>query len=106
MDLNRMTERLQKGILDAQSLAVKSSHQEVDEAHLFLTLLRQEDSLLRAILEKADIRTENVEKSLLTALDKKPQVTGSGAEHGKLYITSKLQQTFCKCRRICVQVFR
>lgn len=94
MDFNRMTERLQKGILDAQSFAVKSSHQEVDEPHLFLTLLRQEDSLLKAILEKADIRTESVERALLNVLDKKPQVTGSGAEYGRLYITSKLQRLF------------
>lgn len=94
MDLNRMTERLQKGILDAQTLAVKSSHQEVDEPHLFLTLLRQEDSLLKAILTKADIRTESVERALQSVLDKKPQVTGSGAEQGKLYITSKLQRLF------------
>lgn len=89
-----MTERLQKGILDAQTLAVKSNHQEVDEPHLFLTLLRQEDSLLAAILTKADIRTENVERALQTVLDKKPQVTGSGAEQGKLYITTKLQRLF------------
>jgi ATP-dependent Clp protease ATP-binding subunit ClpB len=94
MDLNRMTERLQTGILDAQTLAVKSDHQEVDEPHLFLTLLRQEDSLLKAILTKADIRTESVERALQTVLDKKPQVTGSGAEQGKLYITSKLQRLF------------
>ncbi|MEH6992756.1 ATP-dependent chaperone ClpB [Neobacillus drentensis] len=94
MDLNRMTDRLQKGIIDAQSLAIKSSHQEVDELHLFLTLLRQEESLLKAILEKADIRTDSVEKALLNALNKKPQVTGTGAENGKLYITSKLQRLF------------
>lgn len=94
MDLSRMTERLQKGIFDGQSLAVKNNHQEVDEPHLFLTLLRQEDSLLRAILEKADIRTENVEKALQAILDKKPQVTGTGAETGKLFITSKLQRLF------------
>jgi ATP-dependent Clp protease ATP-binding subunit ClpB len=94
MDLNRMTERLQTGILDAQSLAIKSSHQEVDEPHLFLTLLRQEDSLLRAIIEKADIRAEMVEKSMLSSMNKKPQVSGSGAEQGKLYITSKLQRLF------------
>ncbi|SDN14452.1 ATP-dependent chaperone ClpB [Bacillus sp. OK048] len=94
MDLNRMTERLQKGILDAQSLAIKCRHQEVDEPHLFLTLLRQEDSLLRAILNKADIQTKTVEKFLQSVLDQKPQVTGSGAEQGKLYITSKLQRLF------------
>jgi ATP-dependent Clp protease ATP-binding subunit ClpB len=94
MDLNRMTERLQKGILDAQSLAIKSSHQEVDEAHLFVTLLRQEDSLLKAFLEKANIQIDNVDKVLQNALHKMPQVSGSGVEQGRLYITSKLQRLF------------
>ncbi|MEH7113029.1 ATP-dependent chaperone ClpB [Neobacillus niacini] len=100
MDLNRMTERLQKGILDAQSLAIKSSHQEVDEPHLFLTLLRQDDSLLRAILQKADIQTKAVEKSLQSTLDQKPQVSGSGVEQGKLYITSKLQRLFVSAEEL------
>lgn len=94
MDLNRMTERLQNGILDAQSLAIKSNHQEVDESHLFLTLLHQEDSLLKAFLEKASIQNESVVEALQAALRKKPQVSGSGVEQGKLYITSKLQKLF------------
>lgn len=94
MDINRMTDRLQKGIMNAQSLAIKNNHQEVDESHLFLALLNQEDSLLRAILEKAEISVSSVEKALNDELAKKPQVTGGGTEHGKLYITAKLQKLF------------
>lgn len=89
-----MTERLQKGLMDAQSLAIKHSHQEVDESHLFFELLKQEDSLMAAILEKVGIPPGKVEESLKKALAKKPQVSGSGAEQGKLYITSKLQKLF------------
>ncbi|MEW9053682.1 MAG: ATP-dependent chaperone ClpB [Neobacillus sp.] len=94
MDLNRMTERLQQGILNAQSLAIKHNHQEVDETHLFVTLLQQTDSLIGAIFERSGLPAEQVEIALSNVLAKKPQVTGSGAEHGKLYITSKLQQLF------------
>jgi ATP-dependent Clp protease ATP-binding subunit ClpB len=94
MDLNRMTERLQKGIIDAQSLAIKNNHQEVDELHLFLELLQQEQSLLRSILEKAGVATDTFEQEIKDAMAKKPQVTGSGAEYGKLYITAKLQKLF------------
>ncbi|MDF2854706.1 MAG: protein disaggregation chaperone [Neobacillus sp.] len=94
MDLNRMTERLQKGIIDAQSLAIKNNHQEVDELHLFLELLQQEQSLLRSILEKAGVATDKFEQEIKDAMAKKPQVTGSGAEYGKLYITAKLQKLF------------
>jgi ATP-dependent Clp protease ATP-binding subunit ClpB len=94
MDLNRMTERLQKGIIDAQSLAIKNNHQEVDELHLFLELFQQEQSLLRSILVKAGLPTNNFEQEIKDAMAKKPQVTGSGAEYGKLYITAKLQKLF------------
>lgn len=92
MDLNRMTERLQKGIMDAQKIALKSNHQEVDEPHLFLSLLDQEDSLVSAILEKAGLPSSHIEKTYLDAIAKKPQITGSGVEYGKLYISSKLQR--------------
>ncbi|ULT58133.1 ATP-dependent chaperone ClpB [Neobacillus drentensis] len=92
MDLNRMTERLQTGIMEAQSLAIKENHQEIDELHLFLSLMDQEDSLIASIFEKAGLTAEKVKKSLLGELAKKPQVTGSGVEQGKLYITAKLQK--------------
>jgi len=92
MDLNRMTERMQKGIMDAQVLAIKENHQEIDELHLFLSLINQEDSLIASILEKAGLPADRVKKSLLGELTKKPKVTGSGVEQGKLYITAKLQK--------------
>ncbi|MFJ7729373.1 ATP-dependent chaperone ClpB [Neobacillus sp. NPDC097160] len=92
MDLNRMTERLQKGIMDAQTLAIKENHQEIDESHLFLTLMDQDDSLIAAIIEKAGLSSEKVRQSFIESLAKKPQVTGSGVEQGKLYITAKLQK--------------
>ncbi len=92
MDLNRMTERLQKGLMDAQTLAIKKSHQEVDEPHLLLSLMDQEDSLVAAILERTKLDPEKVKNNLLESLRKKPQVTGSGTEQGKLYITAKLQK--------------
>ncbi|PGY11309.1 ATP-dependent chaperone ClpB [Bacillus sp. AFS031507] len=94
MDMNRMTERLQKGLMDAQSLAIKKNHQEIDEPHLFLCLMDQEDSLISSILEKSGIPPEKIRKNLNEALAKKPEVTGSGVEQGKLYITAKLQKLF------------
>jgi ATP-dependent Clp protease ATP-binding subunit ClpB len=87
-----MTERLQQGLMDAQSIAVKKSHQEVDEPHLLLALMEQEDSLIAAILERAGLPAQKIKNSLLESLTKKPQVTGGGAQQGKLYITAKLQK--------------
>jgi ATP-dependent Clp protease ATP-binding subunit ClpB len=96
MDMNRMTERLQKGLMDAQSLAVKKNHQEIDEPHLFISLMEQEDSLISAILERTGLSSERTKKDLLEFLTKKPVVTGSGVEQGKLYITARLQKLLVK----------
>lgn len=87
-----MTERLQTGLMDAQSRAIKNNHQEIDEAHLFLSLLNQDDSLVELIFERIALQPERVKKSLLESLAKKPQVTGSGAQQGTPYITTKLQK--------------
>ncbi|MGG5253286.1 ATP-dependent chaperone ClpB [Neobacillus sp. SM06] len=94
MDLNQMTERLQKGLLDSQSLAIKSNHQEVDEPHLFVSLMSQEESLLRAIFVRAGISSEKVLEFLQNEIKKKPQVSGTGVEQGKVYISSRLQRIF------------
>lgn len=92
MDVNRMTARLQEGLLNAQSRAIREQHQEVDEAHLFLALLEQETSLVSLILSKMQISAESFSNKMQEALRKKPQVSGSGTEQGKLYITGKLQR--------------
>lgn len=92
MDLNRMTERLQDGIMNAQAMAIREQHQEVDEVHLFLALLKQENSLMVSFLKKAEVSVEKINKELEHLLNKKPQVSGSGIENGKVYITNKLQR--------------
>ncbi|MBP2241154.1 ATP-dependent Clp protease ATP-binding subunit ClpB [Cytobacillus eiseniae] len=92
MDLNQMTERVQSALMNAQSLAIREQHQEVDEVHLFLSLLEQEDSLIASLLIKLHISLETVKNDLQFLLSKIPQVSGSGIEQGKLYISSKLQQ--------------
>ncbi|KOP81721.1 ATP-dependent chaperone ClpB [Cytobacillus solani] len=92
MDLNRMTERMQEGIMAAQTIAIREQHQEVDEVHLFLALLEQENSLIVSILKKTEVSIEKISEELQYLLSKKPQVSGSGIEQGKVYITNKFQR--------------
>lgn len=100
MDLNQMTERLQKGFMDAQSLAIKSNHQEVDEPHLFVALMNQDDSFINTIFQRLEIEPEKIEDFLKKELAKKPQVSGTGVEHGRLFISPKLQRLLVKAEDI------
>ena len=60
MDINRMTETVQTAIMNAQSIAVREQHQEVDEVHLFLALLEDTGSLMNSIIEKTTISSVRI----------------------------------------------
>ncbi|RSD29383.1 ATP-dependent chaperone ClpB [Mesobacillus subterraneus] len=96
MDLNKMTESLQNAFVSAQTLAVQHNHQEVDDLHLLLSILEQENNLAESLLSGLGVNIKQFKEELLTSLSKKPQVIGSSAEQGKLYITAALQRVLAQ----------
>ena len=103
MDINSMTEKVQKAIMNAQSIAVREQHQEVDEVHLYIAMLEDDESLILSILEKMNIGVKDIKEGLQQILSKKPQVTGSGVEQGKLYITNGLQRVLAEAEKFMKQ---
>ncbi|MBS4188863.1 ATP-dependent chaperone ClpB [Bacillus sp. FJAT-49705] len=100
MDINKMTERMQDGFMTAQNIAIREHHQEVDDVHLFLALLEQDNSLMTSILQKIHVSTDKLVSDLQQLLRKKPQVSGTGIEQGKLYITGNLQRILAEADSI------
>ena len=91
MNLNKLTRRSLEALQSAQSLAIQHNHQQVDQEHLLLALLQQENSLLMQLLRRMG-RDEGVISSLEQALQKIPGVTGTGREADKVYITPQLDK--------------
>ncbi len=100
MDMNRMTERMQTAIMNARSLAIRNSHQELDEVHLYLALIEDDESLVLSILEQMHVTRQELHDELERQLRSKPQVSGPGAEAGKIYITNQLQRIFAEADQI------
>ncbi|MGP7817968.1 ATP-dependent chaperone ClpB [Niallia sp. 01092] len=92
MNIDQMTEKVQLAFSEAQANAIKAKHQEVDDIHLFLAIIEQQDNILRSILNKLGINHEILIKKLTKELDKKPEVTLSSTNQGNIYITSTLQK--------------
>ena len=53
MDMNRLTQKSQDALQEAQTAAGRMGHTEVDGEHLLLALLDQEDGLIPRLLEQA-----------------------------------------------------
>ena len=96
MDPNRLTQKCQEAIHDAQGLAVRYGHQETDGEHLLLALLQQPEGLVPRLLTKMDVPVEPLRGELEAELDKRPKVSGPGAEAGKVYVTQRLNKIFVR----------
>ncbi|HOJ61154.1 MAG TPA: Clp protease N-terminal domain-containing protein, partial [bacterium] len=93
MDLNRFTQKSQDALGEAQNLAIRHGHVEVDTDHLLLALLEQEEGLIPRMLRKMDAPAEEIRDRVASELHRRPRVSGPGAEPGKIYVTNALNQT-------------
>ena len=80
MGLDKMTQKLQEALQQAQRLASKSSHAELKSAHVLQSLLEQEGGILMPILQKAGTDIPRLRNSVADNLAAEPRVQGSTSQ--------------------------
>jgi ATP-dependent Clp protease ATP-binding subunit ClpB len=96
MDLNRLTQKSQEAVLEAQNLAVRNGHPEVDSEHLAAALAQQPEGLFPRLLERMSVDAAGVAQALESELGRRPSVSGPGAEAGKVHVTQRFQRLFVR----------
>jgi ATP-dependent Clp protease ATP-binding subunit ClpB len=96
MDFNRLTQKSQEAVQQAQSIATRRGHIEVDGEHLLLALVQQEGGLVPRLLEKLDVVPAEFARALEKELDRKASVSGPGAEDGKIYVSQRFNRLLVK----------
>jgi ATP-dependent Clp protease ATP-binding subunit ClpB len=92
MDFNRLTQKSQEAFAEAQNKAVTCGHVEVDGEHLLWALLEQQDGLVPRLLTRMDVRPEMIKQEVEAELDRRPHISGPGAEPGKIYVSQRLSR--------------
>ncbi|WP_327002563.1 ATP-dependent chaperone ClpB [Dactylosporangium sp. NBC_01737] len=90
MDLNRLTEKSQQALHDAQTKAMRHGHTDVDGEHLLLGLLDQPDGVAVRLLTGLGVDVEQLRERLERDLRRRPSVTGPGAQPGQVTVTRRL----------------
>src|SRR5207244_12519914 len=88
MRCDRLTIKAQEARAEAQKLAEKAGHQQLDVEHLALALVRQREGLTQSLLNKLGADPAVLARELEQELKKIPQVSGSGA--GQVTSTARL----------------
>ena len=90
MDMNRLTQKSQEALADAQKEAIQRGHREVDNEHLLLALLKQEKGLIPKLMTKMDVAVDALVAAVEKELARRPSIAGASVEAGKIYISSRL----------------
>ena len=87
MNFNNYTQKSLEAIQSARDLAVQNNHQQLEQVHLLLALLRQDGGLIPQLLRKMDVTVESLDAAAAAQLRKLPSVTGS-READRFYISA------------------
>ncbi len=103
MNIEKMTLRVQQALSDANVIAVKYNHQQIDVIHVFSALVNQEDGLVPNIFTKMGIQVKSLKDNLDRVIDSMPKVLGEGASNAGVYITRKVDEVLIKAEEISKQ---
>lgn len=88
MNTQKLTKKSMEILQSAQTIAVQNNNQQIDQCHLLLALLQQEEGLIPQLLQSMNTDTKLLTNQAEKIVDGVPKVTGSGArEMNSLYIT-------------------
>ncbi|WP_207264342.1 ATP-dependent chaperone ClpB [Desulfovibrio sp. Huiquan2017] len=92
MDINTFTRKTQEAVSEAQNLAIRSGHQQIDCEHLMHALVAQENGLAGQILRKLGVAPDAYLGAIDAEIAKMPSVSGSGARPDQVMVTQRMQK--------------
>ena len=89
MNTEKLTEKSIEAIKDAQNLCTQHHNQEVQQEHLLLALVRQDEGLIPNLLNKMGVDVDSFKRQLEARVASFPQISGS-READRIYVAVDL----------------
>ena len=87
MNIQKFTQKSMQAIQDCEKLAYEYGNQEIEQEHLLVALMRQEDGLIPMLIEKMEINKQHFMNNAEDHLAKRVKVSG-----GQVYIGQYLNK--------------
>ena len=89
MRMDKLTNKFQLALADAQSSALGRDHGFIEPLHVMQALLSEENSSVRTILTKANVNLSTLLSQIDTALNRLPKVEGTP---GEVHVSNELNR--------------
>lgn len=95
MNIQKFTQKSLEAVQSAQNLAIANQNAQIEQEHLLLALLEQDNSLIKELLKKIT-EEEKFEKELKSQVEKKPKITGGARPKDRYICISRCGFSFNK----------
>ena len=99
MNAQKFTQKSLEAIQKAQDLAVQNQNAQIEEEHLILALLEQEDSLIKELLNKMGI-PENFERDIRSKVENDPKMVGGARKADSIYVSQDVDMVLSNSEKI------
>lgn len=95
MNLQKFTQKSLEAIQNAQSMAMEYGNPQMDQQHLLVTLLTQDEGLIPQLMQKMSVNVNGLLQAAENEVKKLPRATG-----GQTYVSSDLEKTLTAAEKL------
>jgi ATP-dependent Clp protease ATP-binding subunit ClpB len=100
MNAQKFTQKSLEAINSAQNLVIQNQNAQVEQEHVLLALLEQENSLIKELLKKMNINSDNFEQEVKKKVDSKAKMTGGARQASGIYVAQDVDEMLTQSEKI------
>ena len=94
MDIQKFTQKSLEAIENSSKIAKENSNSEVEQEHLLLALINDNDSLIKQLFTKMNVNS-NLQNELISKIGNKPKISGAN----KIYFSEEVEETLFEAEK-------
>ena len=99
MNLQKFTQKSLEALQEAQNIATENQNPQVEQEHLLLALLEQENSLIKELIKKIG-NEQSIEEKVRKQVQNKPKVTGGARQANNIYVSQDLDLVLANAEKV------
>ena len=103
MNIQKFTQKSIEAIQNAQSIAIENQNTQIEQEHLLLALLEQDNSLIRELLKKMGV-SENFEDAIRNIISRKPRMSGGARPNDSIYVSQDVDLVLNNAEKIALKM--
>ena len=99
MNMQKFTQKSLEALQNAQQIAIQNQNSQVEQEHLMLALINDENGLIKELLEKMKISNE-FKAQIEKVVKNKPKIISNTNKNESIYVSQDLEQALIEAEKI------